>query len=52
MRLEALRIIYNNNGEPITYAILKDLENRMKMENYKFNPSQLWNTYSIVTLPM
>ena len=46
--IEALRIIYNNNGEPITYAILKDLENRMKMENYKFTPSQLWNTYSIV----
>ena len=32
--IEALRIIYNNNGEPITYAMLKDLENRMKMENY------------------
>ena len=22
--IEALRIIYNNNGEPITYAMLKD----------------------------
>ena len=31
--IEALRIIYNNQGEPITYSMLKDLENKLKMEN-------------------
>ena len=46
--IEALRIIYNNREEPITYVMLKDLENRLKLENNKFNPSQLWNTYALI----
>lgn len=46
--IEALRIIYNNREEPITYVMLKDLENRLKLENTKFNPSQLWNTYALI----
>lgn len=46
--IEALRIIYNNEGEPLTYATLKDLENKLKTENNKFNPHLLWNTYSII----
>lgn len=46
--VEALRIIYNNDGSPITYFLLKDLENRLKMANNKFNSSQLWNSYTIV----
>ena len=46
--LEALRIIYNQSGEPITYSMLKDLENKLKMENNKFSPKQLWNSYAII----
>ena len=46
--IEALRMIYNNNGEPLTYAALKDLENKLKLENNKFLTSRLWNCYTIV----
>ena len=46
--IEALRIIYNNSGEPITYSMLKDLENKLKWENSKFNKSSLWDSYAIV----
>ena len=46
--VEALRLIYNNNGSPITYSLLKDLENRLKMANNRFSQSQLWNSYTIV----
>ena len=46
--IEALRMIYNNDGEALTYAILKDLENRLKMANNKFQTSRLWNCYTIV----
>lgn len=47
-KIEALRIIYNNEGEPITYAMLKDLENKLKMANSHFTSKQLWNSYAIV----
>ncbi|MBD5200382.1 MAG: DEAD/DEAH box helicase family protein [Bacteroidales bacterium] len=46
--IEALRIIYNNTGEPLTYTILKDLERKLREVNHKFNVSQLWNNYSIL----
>lgn len=46
--MEALRIIYNNQGEPITYSMLKELESQLRYVNAKFNPALLWNTYSIV----
>ena len=46
--IEALRIIYNNEGEPITYSMLKDLEYKLKMANNHFSPKQLWNSYAIV----
>lgn len=47
--IEALRIIYNNEGTPITYVMLKDLENKLKMANNHFTSKQLWNSYAIVT---
>ena len=47
--IEALRIIYNNQGEPITYAMMKDLENKLKMESNRFSPKRLWNSYAIVS---
>ena len=46
--IEALRIIYNNEGEPITYSMLKDLENKLKMANNQFTSKRLWNSYAIV----
>lgn len=45
--IEALRIIYNNEGEPITYSMLKDLEHKLKMANNHFTPKQIWNSYAI-----
>ncbi len=47
--IEALRIIWNNEGEPLTYAVLKDLENKLKMANTRFSCSRLWNSYSLVS---
>lgn len=54
--IEALRIIFNNDGTPLRYDALKDLENKLKMANYRFATSSLWKTYSLiypdeVTLP-
>lgn len=46
--IEALRIIRNNEGTPITYSMLKDLENKLKMVNNHFTSQQLWNSYAIV----
>ena len=46
--IEALRIIYNNEGDPITYSMLKDLENKLKMANNHFTSKQLWNSYAIL----
>ena len=47
--IEALRIIYNNEGEPITYSMLKDLEHKLKMANNHFAPKQIWNSYAILS---
>ena len=46
--IEALRIIYNNEGTPITYSMLKDLENKLKMASSRFTAKQLWNSYALV----
>lgn len=46
--IEALRILYNNEGTPITYPMLKDLENKLKMENNRFASKLLWNSYAII----
>ena len=50
--IEALRIIYNNQGEPLTYTMLKDLENKFKFASSKFNTSLLWNSYAIINPQM
>lgn len=47
--IEALRIIYNNKGEPITYSMLKDLEHKLKMANNHFATKQIWNSYAILS---
>ena len=46
--IEALRIIYNNKGEPLTYSMLKELDTQLRYVNAKFNPALLWNTYAIL----
>lgn len=46
--LEALRIIYNNDGMPLSYAMLKDLEKQLRLANSKFFPTKLWDYYSLV----
>lgn len=47
--IEALRIIYNNEGLPITYSMLKDLENKLKLASTRFTSTQLWNDYALVS---
>lgn len=49
-KIEALRIIYNKTGEPINYAMLKDLEEKMKLYNNRFSINMLWNSYEIVKM--
>lgn len=46
--IEALRILNNNNGEPLTYQMLNDLKKHLITANAKFNISQLWNCYSLI----
>lgn len=46
--IEALRIIYNNSGEPLTYSMLKGLQNMLLQANSKFRISQLWNNYALL----
>jgi type I restriction enzyme, R subunit len=46
--IEALRILYNNEGTPITYQMLKDLEDKLKKANSRFEKRVLWNSYAIV----
>lgn len=46
--IEALRLIYNNTGEPLTYSMLEDLRIKLESENTKFKMLKLWNNYSIL----
>lgn len=45
---EALRIIYNNQNEPITYALLADLRQKLLSADVRFAPLRLWNSYSVI----
>lgn len=47
--IEALRIIYNNQGEPLTYSMLKNLDQQLRFVNAKFNPLLLWNSYALLS---
>lgn len=46
--IEALRIIYNNEGTPITYTMLQDLKRKLEAANSDFRPGALWNSYAVV----
>ena len=45
--IEALRIIYQNNGK-LNYYLLKDLEQRLLSADSRFKMQRLWNSYAIV----
>ena len=47
--IEALRLIYNNEGAPLTYTMLNELESQLKLANSKFALSRLWNSYAIIS---
>lgn len=46
--IEALRILYNNKGEAITYSMLKELEEKLLMTDRHFKIPALWSHYSIL----
>lgn len=46
--IEALRIIYNNEGAPITFVMLQDLKRQMEQTNSGFRPGALWNSYAVL----
>ena len=45
---EALRIIAENTGEPITYAMLEDLKKKFLAANRQFSIDNLWHSYKVV----
>lgn len=47
-KIEALRIIYNDTREAITYEVLKDLQEKLLERSPKFRIGTLWNSYSIL----
>lgn len=46
--IEALRIIYNKQGEPLKYQMLDDLRSKLLLANSHFKHELLWNHYSIL----
>lgn len=45
---EALRILFNQTGEPLTYEMLTELIEHLRCANVMFRPNQLWNFYSLL----
>lgn len=45
--IEALRIIYNNTGEPLTYSLLSDLSNKFRQVSPNFTIPRLWRDYKV-----
>jgi len=46
--MEALRIIYNNQNEAVTYSLLTDLKEKLFAADSRFSMLRLWNSYSVV----
>ena len=46
--IEALRIIYNNQNELITYSLLVDLKKKLLAADSHFAMLRLWNSYSVI----
>ncbi|MCD8297050.1 MAG: DEAD/DEAH box helicase, partial [Prevotella sp.] len=47
-KIEALRILYNNELKPINYEMLRDLEEKLIKENNNFTQRLLWNYYAVL----
>jgi len=45
---EAIRIIAENTGEPITYDMLTDLKEKILVADHRFKPSNLWKAYHLL----
>lgn len=45
---EVLRIIAENTGEPITYAMLEDLKKKFLTANSQFSIDNLWHSYKVI----
>lgn len=46
--IEALRIIYNNQGESLTYKMLSELQDLLMQVTHAFSVSRLWHDYQIL----
>lgn len=46
--IEALRLIYNNEGEPLTYQMLYELQDKLLQVTHSFSVSRLWHDYQIL----
>lgn len=45
---DAIRIIAENTGEPITYAMLEDLKKKFLAANSQFRIDNLWHAYQVL----
>ena len=45
---EALRIIADNTGEPVTYTMLEELKKKFLSENSQFSIDNLWHSYKVL----
>ena len=47
-KIEALRIIYNEEDIPITHKMLEDLQTNLLKANGMYKPSYIWQNYKVV----
>lgn len=47
-KIEALRIIYNEEDVPITHKMLEDLQTNLLKANGMYKPSYIWQNYKVV----
>lgn len=47
-KIEALRIIYNEEDIPISHKMLEDLQSKLLKENGMYKPSYVWQNYKVV----
>ena len=46
--IEALRILYNENNDIITYDMLVDMKEKLMNENSLFKPYSIWTNYQVL----
>lgn len=47
-KIEALRIIYNEEDIPITHKMLEDLQTNLLKANGMYKPSYIWQNYKVI----